>query len=803
MGGCVSAGAADGASSSPRGKPIAVVGRGGSGSSAATRAGGSPTGLSDGVYGFDPSVASSSYDFDYAAYASSLLAKGGSLGGSSDSRRRRFRRHRDRAPHTAAASPPPASASPPPAGGSLSGASATSPAFGPRPDLSRPLTNSLLGRDTPDDVAALYTPGRVLGQGQFGVARAAVCVQTGARVAVKTIPKRRLRGIEPGLVDVRREVEVLRHLSGHPRIVRLIDALEDERAVHLVLELCEGGELVDAVAAEGRFTERDAAAALRALLEAVAYCHDLGVAHRDLKLDNLLIGSPSSIASSGSFGRIAAGVAEQQPQKPDDDSNTAGASPDSSSPLPPPPRSSIADLCACIKANDFGLAAFVRDGERVFDLCGTAFYVAPEVLEQGKGRGYDAKAADIWAAGVILYIMLSGTPPFFAERDEDVFRMILQGGDDGRGPSFGDRVWDAVSLPAIECVQRMMHRDPAQRPTAAQLLRDDPWVRVGGVASDDRPLQPEVLRRMRAFARHNRLRREAMLLVAESMPPEEIAGLRALFADLDANGDGLVTPSELREGLLRKGHGAVPREVLERVVALAEIDHEALLSVDEFVASTLDICRAGLRQRLEAAFARFDRDGDGFATRDEVRAALAALQGRRKRREARSRRQTGGANGSASGSAATATGDGEHDDDQDDGQDGGDDDDDELLACELTRAERSILNADVDAVFAEADADGDGRISRDEFFAMMERPLDDAEDDLMAMSGLSQGAVAAALDVGGGGAKGGGRACRDVRGGSGVRGSINRRSLAAAIRAVEQQKQQQQQQQGAAPVLAQ
>ena len=214
----------------------------------------------------------------------------------------------------------------------------------------------------------------------------------------------------------------------------------------------------------------------------------------------------------------------------------------------------------------------------------------------------------------------------------------------------------------------------------------------------------------------------------------------------------------------------LPLEALERIVALADVDHDRCLSVDEFIASTLTVQRAGLRQRLEAAFARFDADGDGYATRDEVRAALAALQGRRRRRrERRERRERRGsgdddeedADEDASSSSSSSS--------------GGDD-----LAA-LTRAELSVLKADVDAVFAEADRDGDGRISRDEFFALMEAPMDDAA--------VSAGVADAFGSSGGSG---------DVLGGapafSGLRGGINRRSLAAARRRVEQMKQQQQQQ---------
>jgi hypothetical protein len=152
--------------------------------------------------------------------------------------------------------------------------------------------------------------------------------------------------------------------------------------------------------------------------------------------------------------------------------------------------------------------------------------------------------------------------------------------------------------------------------------------------------------------------------------------------------------------------------------------------------------------------------------------ALAALHGRRKRREAaRSRRGTASTASSAEhGDAAAAA---------DDDEASLDSLDDTLLASELTRAERAILSADVDAIFAEVDADGDGRISREEFFAMMERPLDEAEGDLFGLDDAgSLGAGAAEFGAG-----------------VGVGRGINRRSLAAAMRAIEQDQKQQKQQQ--------
>lgn len=139
-----------------------------------------------------------------------------------------------------------------------------------------------------EDVRATYTIGKELGRGQFGVTHLCTDKVTGEQFACKTIAKRKLVSKED-IEDVRREVQILHHLSGQPNIVELKGAYEDKQSVHLVMELCAGGELFDRIIAKGHYTERAAASLLRTIVQIVHTFHSMGVIHRDLKPENFLL----------------------------------------------------------------------------------------------------------------------------------------------------------------------------------------------------------------------------------------------------------------------------------------------------------------------------------------------------------------------------------------------------------------------------------------------------------------------------------------------------------------------------------
>lgn len=145
----------------------------------------------------------------------------------------------------------------------------------------------VLGRPM-EEIKSTYNIGKELGRGQFGVTHLCTHKTTGEQFACKTIAKRKLINKED-IDDVRREVQIMHHLTGQPNIVELRGAYEDKQSVHLVMELCAGGELFDRIIAKGHYTERAAASLLRTIVQIIHTCHSMGVIHRDLKPENFLL----------------------------------------------------------------------------------------------------------------------------------------------------------------------------------------------------------------------------------------------------------------------------------------------------------------------------------------------------------------------------------------------------------------------------------------------------------------------------------------------------------------------------------
>ncbi|XP_052471816.1 serine/threonine-protein kinase DCLK1b isoform X3 [Carassius gibelio] len=265
----------------------------------------------------------------------------------------------------------------------------------------------------PASIAERYKVGRMIGDGNFAVVRECVERSTGRAYALKIINKSKCRGKEH---MIQNEVSILRRVK-HPNIVLLIEEMDTYSELYLVMELVKGGDLFDAITSSNKYTERDASGMLYNLASAIKYLHSLNIVHRDIKPENLL-------------------VYEHQ------------------------------DGSKSLKLGDFGLATVV-DGP-LYTICGTPTYVAPEIVAE---TGYGLKV-DIWAAGVITYILLCGFPPFRGSTDdqEALFEQIMTGQLDFPLP-----YWDNVSDSAKALITCMLQVEVEQRYTALQVL-DHPWV---------------------------------------------------------------------------------------------------------------------------------------------------------------------------------------------------------------------------------------------------------------------------------------------------------------------------------------
>ncbi|XP_032466751.1 serine/threonine-protein kinase DCLK1 isoform X2 [Globicephala melas] len=281
------------------------------------------------------------------------------------------------------------------------------------------------GFQIPATITERYKVGRTIGDGNFAVVKECVERSTAREYALKIIKKSKCRGKEH---MIQNEVSILRRVK-HPNIVLLIEEMDVPTELYLVMELVKGGDLFDAITSTNKYTERDASGMLYNLASAIKYLHSVNIVHRDIKPENLL-------------------VYEHQ------------------------------DGSKSLKLGDFGLATIV-DGP-LYTVCGTPTYVAPEIIAE---TGYGLKV-DIWAAGVITYILLCGFPPFRGSGDDQevLFDQILMGQVDFPSP-----YWDNVSDSAKELITMMLLVDVDQRFSAVQVL-EHPWVNDDGLPENEHQL---------------------------------------------------------------------------------------------------------------------------------------------------------------------------------------------------------------------------------------------------------------------------------------------------------------------------
>jgi len=265
----------------------------------------------------------------------------------------------------------------------------------------------------PQQVGDKYEVLNELGRGSFSVVYSALSIESGEQVAVKAIAKTHIT--KQGWINLSREVEIMLGLK-HENVLRLRHIIDTESHVYLILDYLDGGELFDQVVKRGSFVEADASKIIRQILCGICYLHSQGVAHRDLKPENLLC--------------------------------------------------SIKDERVVVA--DFGLAKVFGRGKLLKTHCGTPKYAAPEII-----RGDDVydKMVDMWSIGVITYVLLAGSFPFYHADPEILKRQIINAQF-----SFPDPQWSHISNSAKDFIEKLLVVDPSRR-LSAELALDHPWMK--------------------------------------------------------------------------------------------------------------------------------------------------------------------------------------------------------------------------------------------------------------------------------------------------------------------------------------
>ncbi|KAF5747927.1 CDPK-related kinase 1-like [Tripterygium wilfordii] len=399
-----------------------------------------------------------------------------------------------------------------------------------------------------------YELGEEVGRGHFGYtcsARAKKGNLKGQDVAVKVIPKSKMT-TAIAIEDVRREVKILRALTGHKNLVEFYDAYEDDESVYIIMELCEGGELLDRILSRGgKYSEEDAKIVLVQILSVVAFCHLQGVVHRDLKPENFLFTTKEENST--------------------------------------------------LKAIDFGLSDYVKPDERLNDIVGSAYYVAPEVLHRSYGT-----EADMWSIGVIAYILLCGSRPFWARTESGIFRAVLKA-----DPSFDEAPWPSLSPEAIDFVKRLLNKDYRKRLTAAQAL-SHPW--LANHHDLKIPLDTIVFKLARAYTCSSSLRKSALGALAKTLTISQLAYLREQFTLLGPTKNGFISMQNFKTAMVRNSTNAMKdSRVLDYVQMVGSIQYRKL-DFEDFCAAAISVHQLeGMdcwEQHASRAYELFEKDGN-------------------------------------------------------------------------------------------------------------------------------------------------------------------------------------------------
>eukprot|EP00931_Biecheleriopsis_adriatica_P031067 TRINITY_DN18253_c0_g1_i1.p1 TRINITY_DN18253_c0_g1~~TRINITY_DN18253_c0_g1_i1.p1 ORF type:complete len:535 (+),score=115.88 TRINITY_DN18253_c0_g1_i1:237-1607(+) len=399
---------------------------------------------------------------------------------------------------------------------------------------------------------------RVVGRGAFGVVYFATHIGTKQLVAVKQMSLDKVKDVP----SLQKEIDLLKVMD-HPNIVRVYASHIDRSHFCIAMEACVGGELLSVITEEKKkkkLSESQLARVTEQILRATCYIHGRGVVHRDLKPENFLLKTKDPI-----------------------EKNT-------------------------IKLIDFGLSYAIKEGQTLENYAGTAQYVAPEVID-----GCYGKACDLWSCGVILYILLSGNPPFIGTCDKDLHQKVRGGDYHTKG-----RLWESVSDDAKDLVRHLLEVDPSLRLTAEQAIQT-PWIRQhSDVASStaDAILPQKLAEHLADFIAAGRFKKSAQLAVAFCLHEDEVRDLRAAFIALDKDSNGTLDVNELRQTLLSLPN--ITEANVETTMAEIDLNGDGSVSYTEFLAATMSQRLYENRDLSWRSFKAFDLNNTGSITMDDM-----------------------------------------------------------------------------------------------------------------------------------------------------------------------------------------
>ena len=372
---------------------------------------------------------------------------------------------------------------------------------------------------------------------------------------------------------INKEINILKNLD-HPNIIKVYEFYQSEKYVYIINELCTGGELFDKIVDVKFFSENVASNIMRQLLSAVAYCHENGVIHRDLKPENILI--ENSEEKDKEFFHI--------------------------------------------KVIDFGTCEILKK-KKLTEQIGTSFYIAPEVIK----NSYNEKC-DLWSCGVILYILLCGSPPFYGKNEKEIFKKIIEGNF-----TFRHKIWNKISTEAKNLVLKLLQVNPDKRLSAKEAL-EDIWfknnVTLNSLENNKKSSNYRLfLKNITEFCAEQKLQQATLaFLVHNFAPKEELNELKKIFFAFDKNGDGKISKEEFVTGLSNNNNNlnSILKEDdnIQGLLNNIDQDNNGYIGFEEFLIASINKEKILTEKNLKMAFNVFDRDKSGGISQNELKFIL-------------------------------------------------------------------------------------------------------------------------------------------------------------------------------------
>ena len=412
----------------------------------------------------------------------------------------------------------------------------------------------------------IYLKTRLLGSGAFGEVWLVHHKDLDRDFAMKIIKKRKNRSNDEK--EILNEIEILKKLD-HPKILKVIDFYSTTKKYYIITEYCPEGELFNEIIKVGKFDEGQAAFIINQILKAVTYCHKMNIIHRDIKPENIMI---TNREKNG---------------------------------------------CLQVKLIDFGTAKIFEKGVQENKYVGSSYYMAPEVIK----RKYDEKC-DLWSIGVILYILLTGRPPFDGNDDEEILENVKKGVYDKWAYPF-----PLLSAHGKDLIFKLLQYDPKKRLSAEEAI-EHPWFKTAEFKKKDKvntispELAKELIHNMTKYRSDNMLKCAVIAyLVHHITNTEECFEASKLFNKIDLNSDGKIEKHELIQGF-EKYWGISKEEAKEKVdliFANIDTDFNGFIEYEEFVRAAVNSSIFMSQNYLKFAFNYFDRDSSGDITFEEIK----------------------------------------------------------------------------------------------------------------------------------------------------------------------------------------